>query len=107
MCDEDQRTPLMEACENNHMETVLYLLRAGASATHKVNMQLVSGHSDWLNQNEFLADVTEKKENRKQLILFRMLSCGYLFKIYLLNLNRSIIGLSAAPRMLKGSRVST
>lgn len=36
MCDDDQRTPLMEACENNHMETVLYLLRAGASATHKV-----------------------------------------------------------------------
>uniref|UniRef100_A0AAX7U215 Euchromatic histone-lysine N-methyltransferase 1b n=1 Tax=Astatotilapia calliptera TaxID=8154 RepID=A0AAX7U215_ASTCA len=35
MCDEDQRTPLMEACENNHMEVVLYLLRAGASAMHK------------------------------------------------------------------------
>lgn len=42
MCDEDQRTPLMEACENNHMETVLYLLRAGASATHKVNLRQVS-----------------------------------------------------------------
>lgn len=28
----------MEACENNHMETVLYLLRAGANATHKVNL---------------------------------------------------------------------
>uniref|UniRef100_A0A3B5QR99 Uncharacterized protein n=1 Tax=Xiphophorus maculatus TaxID=8083 RepID=A0A3B5QR99_XIPMA len=25
----------MEACENNHMEVVLYLLRAGASAMHK------------------------------------------------------------------------
>lgn len=52
MCDEDQRTPLMEACENNHMETVLYLLRAGASATHKVKQHLVSpglssaSHSD-------------------------------------------------------------
>lgn len=42
MCDEDQRTPLMEACENNHMETVLYLLRAGASASHKVKLHLVS-----------------------------------------------------------------
>lgn len=42
MCDEDQRTPLMEACENNYMETVQYLLRAGASATHKVNLHLVS-----------------------------------------------------------------
>lgn len=36
MCDEDQRTPLMEACENNHMETVRYLLRAGACATLRV-----------------------------------------------------------------------
>lgn len=36
MCDEDQRTPLMEACEGNHMETARYLLRAGASVTHKV-----------------------------------------------------------------------
>uniref|UniRef100_A0A672SHP0 Histone-lysine N-methyltransferase EHMT1-like n=1 Tax=Sinocyclocheilus grahami TaxID=75366 RepID=A0A672SHP0_SINGR len=27
MCDEDQRTPLMEACENNHLDTVRYLLR--------------------------------------------------------------------------------
>uniref|UniRef100_A0A3Q2XFI9 Euchromatic histone-lysine N-methyltransferase 1b n=1 Tax=Hippocampus comes TaxID=109280 RepID=A0A3Q2XFI9_HIPCM len=25
----------MDACENNHMETVMYLLRAGASAMHK------------------------------------------------------------------------
>lgn len=37
MCDDDQRTPLMEACENNNMDVVLYLLRAGASVTHKVN----------------------------------------------------------------------
>lgn len=37
MCDEDQRTPLMDACENNNMEVVLYLLRAGASANHKVS----------------------------------------------------------------------
>lgn len=36
MCDDDHRTPLMEACENNHMETVLYLLRAGADARHRV-----------------------------------------------------------------------
>ena len=43
MCDEDQRTPLMEACENNYMETVQYLLRAGASATHKVNLHLLCG----------------------------------------------------------------
>lgn len=28
----------MEACENNHMDAVLYLLKAGASATHKVNL---------------------------------------------------------------------
>ncbi|KAI4817192.1 hypothetical protein KUCAC02_009468, partial [Chaenocephalus aceratus] len=35
MCDEDQRTPLMEACENNFIEVVQYLLRAGASATQK------------------------------------------------------------------------
>ena len=64
----------MEACENNHMETVLYLLRAGASATHKVNLQLVSSgyqifssasHSDWLNQKDFFADDMVKKENRK------------------------------------------
>ena len=37
MCDEDQRTPLMEACEGNHMEAARYLLRAGASVTHKVH----------------------------------------------------------------------
>lgn len=49
MCDEDHRTPLMEACENNHMETVLYLLRAGASATHKV--QPASGVC-WLKGRE-------------------------------------------------------
>lgn len=36
MCDEDQRTPLMEACENNHLDTVHYLLRAGAIVSHKV-----------------------------------------------------------------------
>ncbi|KTF85204.1 hypothetical protein cypCar_00024574, partial [Cyprinus carpio] len=35
MCDEDQRTPLMEACENNHLDTVRYLLRAGAIVSHK------------------------------------------------------------------------
>lgn len=36
MCDDDHRTALMEACENNHMEAVLYLLRAGADAKHRV-----------------------------------------------------------------------
>uniref|UniRef100_I3JNL0 Euchromatic histone-lysine N-methyltransferase 1a n=1 Tax=Oreochromis niloticus TaxID=8128 RepID=I3JNL0_ORENI len=35
MFDEDQRTPLMAACENNHLDTVKYLLRAGASVSHK------------------------------------------------------------------------
>lgn len=36
MCDESQRTPLMYACENNHLETVKYLLKAGAASNHKV-----------------------------------------------------------------------
>lgn len=36
MCDDQQRTPLMDACENNHMETVEYILKAGASTTHRV-----------------------------------------------------------------------
>lgn len=35
-CDDQQRTPLMDACENNHIETVEYFLKAGASASHKV-----------------------------------------------------------------------
>lgn len=74
MCDEDQRTPLMEACENNHMETVLYLLRAGASATHKVNLQLVSSgyqrfssasHSDWLNHKVFFRRCHVKERKSK------------------------------------------
>ncbi|XP_032117755.1 histone-lysine N-methyltransferase EHMT1 [Sapajus apella] len=29
-CSEDQRTPLMEAAENNHLEAVKYLIKAGA-----------------------------------------------------------------------------
>ncbi len=36
MFDEEQRTPLMAACENNHLDTVKYLLRAGATVSHKV-----------------------------------------------------------------------
>lgn len=36
ICDEDQRTPLMEACENNQLDTVRYLLRAGAIVSNKV-----------------------------------------------------------------------
>jgi euchromatic histone-lysine N-methyltransferase len=47
MCDEDQRTPLMEACEGNHMETARYLLRAGASVTHKVHGGLQMGYLTW------------------------------------------------------------
>lgn len=43
MCDESQRTPLMYACENNHLETVKYLLKAGAASNHKV--PLVHGHT--------------------------------------------------------------
>lgn len=42
ICDEDQRTPLMEACENNHLEAVCYLLRAGAIASHKVGSHTLS-----------------------------------------------------------------
>lgn len=44
ICDEDQRTPLMEACENNHLETVRYLLSAGAIASHKVGQPTPSFH---------------------------------------------------------------
>lgn len=40
MCDEEQRTPLMAACENNHVDTVKYLLRAGAAVSHKVAASL-------------------------------------------------------------------
>lgn len=40
MCDDDQRTPLMESCENNHLDTVRYLLKAGANVTHKVGRAL-------------------------------------------------------------------
>lgn len=39
MCDVEQRTPLMYACENNHLETVKYLLKAGASTGHKVCLE--------------------------------------------------------------------
>lgn len=43
MCDEDQRTPLMEACENDHLDTVRYLLRAGAIVSHKVSSHVQEG----------------------------------------------------------------
>ncbi|XP_061907047.1 histone-lysine N-methyltransferase EHMT1-like isoform X1 [Entelurus aequoreus] len=33
--NEDQRTPLMTACENNYLDTVKYLIRAGAAINHK------------------------------------------------------------------------
>lgn len=42
MVDEEQRTPLMVACENNHLDTVKYLLRAGASVSHKVGPRTLS-----------------------------------------------------------------
>nr|XP_031306955.1 histone-lysine N-methyltransferase EHMT1 isoform X15 [Camelus dromedarius] len=34
-CSEDQRTPLMEAAENNHLDAVKYLIKAGALADPK------------------------------------------------------------------------
>lgn len=42
MFDEEQRTPLMVACENNRLDTVKYLLRAGAAIGHKVSQHTVS-----------------------------------------------------------------
>ena len=42
MFDEDYRTPLMAACENNHPNTVKYLLRAGAAASHKVDQHTLA-----------------------------------------------------------------
>lgn len=35
-CSEDQRTPLMEAAENNHLDAVKYLIKAGALVDPKV-----------------------------------------------------------------------
>lgn len=35
-CSEDQRTPLMEAAENNHLDAVKYLIKAGAQVDPKV-----------------------------------------------------------------------
>nr|XP_013011290.2 histone-lysine N-methyltransferase EHMT1 isoform X9 [Cavia porcellus] len=34
-CSEDQRTPLMEAAENNHLDAVKYLIKAGAQVDPK------------------------------------------------------------------------
>lgn len=45
MFDEEQKTPLMVACENNHLDTVKYLLRAGASFSHKVGQRSLVGSS--------------------------------------------------------------
>lgn len=36
-CSEEQRTPLMDAAENNHLESVRYLVRAGALLDPKVS----------------------------------------------------------------------
>lgn len=41
MFDEEYRTPLMAACENNHLDTVKYLLRAGAAVSHKVAFWII------------------------------------------------------------------
>lgn len=38
-CSEDQRTPLMEAAENNHLDAVKYLIKAGAQVDPKVPTQ--------------------------------------------------------------------
>lgn len=37
-CSEDQRTPLMEAAENNHLDAVKYLIKAGALVDPKVRV---------------------------------------------------------------------
>lgn len=39
-CSEDQRTPLMEAAENNHLDAVKYLIKAGALVDPKVSAPL-------------------------------------------------------------------
>lgn len=39
-CSEDQRTPLMEAAENNHLDAVKYLIKAGALVDPKVSASL-------------------------------------------------------------------
>lgn len=39
-CSEDQRTPLMEAAENNHLDAVKYLIKAGALVDPKVRAPL-------------------------------------------------------------------
>lgn len=42
-CSEDQRTPLMEAAENNHLDAVRYLIKAGALVDPKVRTPVGQG----------------------------------------------------------------
>uniref|UniRef100_A0AAZ3QYC4 Euchromatic histone-lysine N-methyltransferase 1a n=1 Tax=Oncorhynchus tshawytscha TaxID=74940 RepID=A0AAZ3QYC4_ONCTS len=42
--DEEQRTPLMDACDNNHLDTVKYPLRAGTAVSYKVSVWTTLGH---------------------------------------------------------------
>uniref|UniRef100_A0A8C5I7C4 Histone-lysine N-methyltransferase EHMT1-like n=1 Tax=Gouania willdenowi TaxID=441366 RepID=A0A8C5I7C4_GOUWI len=42
--DDEQRTPLMAACEKNHLDTVKYLIRAGAAVGHKDIMGFTALH---------------------------------------------------------------
>lgn len=59
----------MEACENNHMETVLYLLRAGANATHKVYLT----QSQWRGNLTGCVYSLEIRSTQQ-----KMIKCGFL-----------------------------